>query len=118
MPGIAQIALGKQGMQSSRMGLGCMSIGLTMGSKDLYGKRALTQAQVDALIAKALEVGCTHLDTAQIYKSAVLLLTPPWMEWFWTTLFGARFSESLLSRSSAKGSGSRASATSRWLACR
>ena len=136
MAGGAQIALGKQGMQSSRMGLGCMGIGLTMGSKDLASglsrrpkstrssrnrsrcsraEPARPSARAAAL-ALALwlrfrakhrpadrarsspsQVGCTHLDTAQIYKSAVLLLTPQWMEGFWTTLFGARFSESLLS---------------------
>ena len=136
MAGGAQIALGKQGMQSSRMGLGCMGIGLTMGSKDLASglsrRPKLTRSSRNrsrcsraeparpsaraAALALALwlrfrakhrpadrarsspsQVGCTHLDTAQIYKSAVLLLTPQWMEGFWTTLFGARFSESLLS---------------------
>lgn len=65
------IALGKQGLKCGEQGLGCMSFGLTMPTGvDLYGKKTVTQEDVIAIVKRAVELGCNHLDTAQIYQSA------------------------------------------------
>eukprot|EP00746_Dinoflagellata_sp_MGD_P145698 gnl/MRDRNA2_/MRDRNA2_78276_c0_seq3.p1 gnl/MRDRNA2_/MRDRNA2_78276_c0~~gnl/MRDRNA2_/MRDRNA2_78276_c0_seq3.p1 ORF type:complete len:348 (+),score=66.10 gnl/MRDRNA2_/MRDRNA2_78276_c0_seq3:79-1122(+) len=47
-----------------------------MGSKDLYGKPSVQQDDVNALVARMVELGCNHIDTAQIYQSAVGLMVP------------------------------------------
>ncbi|MBO9533981.1 MAG: aldo/keto reductase [Solirubrobacteraceae bacterium] len=53
------VALGSQGLTVSRLGLGCM------GMSDFYGDRDETEAI--ATIHRALELGVTFLDTADMY---------------------------------------------------
>ena len=52
-------ALGRQGLVVSEIGLGCM------GMSEFYGARDDDEAI--ATIARALEIGVTHLDTADMY---------------------------------------------------
>jgi aryl-alcohol dehydrogenase-like predicted oxidoreductase len=52
-------ALGRQGLVVSEIGLGCM------GMSEFYGARDEDEAM--ATIARALEIGVTHLDTADMY---------------------------------------------------
>eukprot|EP00419_Tripos_fusus_P078508 CAMPEP_0172933682 /NCGR_PEP_ID=MMETSP1075-20121228/220629_1 /TAXON_ID=2916 /ORGANISM="Ceratium fusus, Strain PA161109" /LENGTH=385 /DNA_ID=CAMNT_0013795025 /DNA_START=14 /DNA_END=1172 /DNA_ORIENTATION=- len=70
------ITLGSQGLTCGPQGFGAMSIGLTMGSNDLYGKPSVKQDDVNTLVARMVELGCNHIDTAQIYQSAVGLMVP------------------------------------------
>ena len=70
------IPLGGQGLMSSRIGFGAMSIGINMNGKDLYGKKALDSRGVAELIKCCQQSGATHIDTAQLYKSAILLVAP------------------------------------------
>eukprot|EP00930_Biecheleria_cincta_P083444 TRINITY_DN73014_c0_g1_i1.p1 TRINITY_DN73014_c0_g1~~TRINITY_DN73014_c0_g1_i1.p1 ORF type:complete len:402 (+),score=86.88 TRINITY_DN73014_c0_g1_i1:54-1208(+) len=86
MAGTGQpIALGTQGLTCGQQGFGCMSFGLTMPSGvDLYGKKTVTQEEVTAIVKRAVELGCNHLDTAQIYQSALGLMLP-------SLFFGASF---------------------------
>jgi aryl-alcohol dehydrogenase-like predicted oxidoreductase len=53
--------LGKQGLKVSELGLGCM------GLSDFYSSSAATQAQGIELIHRALSLGVTFLDTADVY---------------------------------------------------
>ena len=53
------IALGRQGLEVSRQGLGCM------GMSDFYG--ALDDGESTATIHRALELGVTFFDTADMY---------------------------------------------------
>ena len=53
------IALGRQGLEVSRQGLGCM------GMSDFYGPR--DDAESTATIHRALELGVTFFDTADMY---------------------------------------------------
>jgi len=55
------VALGGQGLTVSRQGLGCM------GMSEFYGQR--DDAESVATIHRALELGVTLLDTADIYGS-------------------------------------------------
>lgn len=74
---LKQIALGGQGMQTSEIGLGGMSAGVTMGSKDIYGKPSKKPQDIDDLIVKLhKEVGLTHLDSAQMYNSLSIFMCP------------------------------------------
>ena len=53
------IALGRQGLKCGPQGFGCMSFGLTMpNGRDLYGKEAVTQDDVTAIVKRAVELGC------------------------------------------------------------
>jgi aryl-alcohol dehydrogenase-like predicted oxidoreductase len=53
--------LGKQGLTVSELGLGCM------GLSDFYSSSGVTEAQSISLIHRALALGCTFLDTADVY---------------------------------------------------
>jgi aryl-alcohol dehydrogenase-like predicted oxidoreductase len=55
--------LGRQGPQVSALGLGCMSIGI----HDIYTSSVKDDDAAVALIHRALELGITLLDTADIY---------------------------------------------------
>ncbi len=56
---IVTAPLGSQGAVTSRMGLGCM------GMSDFYGER--NDEESSATILRALDLGITHLDTADMY---------------------------------------------------
>src|SRR3954468_9331255 len=56
---IEQRALGQQGLQVPALGLGCM------GMSDFYGGR--DEAEAIATIHRALDLGITFLDTADMY---------------------------------------------------
>src|SRR5260370_38574299 len=53
--------VGKQGLSVSDLGLGCM------GLSDFYSSSAGTEAQGISLIHRALALGVTFLDTADVY---------------------------------------------------
>ena len=55
--------LGRQGPQVSALGLGCMSIGIA----DIYTSSVRGDDEAVALIHRALDLGITLLDTADIY---------------------------------------------------
>ena len=56
--GVKQLPLGKQGFITSEQGIGMMSVGITMGKSDLYGKRNDTSVDgVTALIQRCLQAG-------------------------------------------------------------
>src|SRR5947209_14784650 len=58
-----QRKLGRPGPDVSALGLGCMSIGIA----DVYTSSVLTGDAAVALIHRALDLGITFLDTADIY---------------------------------------------------
>ena len=51
--------LGTQGLEVSEIGLGCMGMSWAYGQTD--------EAESIATIHRAIELGCTFLDTAEIY---------------------------------------------------
>ncbi len=51
--------LGKQGLEVSAIGLGCM------GMTHAYGQR--DDAESIATIYRAIDLGCTYFDTAEVY---------------------------------------------------
>lgn len=53
--------LGDQGLEVSELGLGCM------GLSDFYSSSGASEAQGIALIQRALDLGVTFLDTADVY---------------------------------------------------
>src|SRR3954465_13692828 len=57
--GMTKIKLGSQGATVSRLGLGCM------GMSEFYGER--NDAESSATILRALDLGITLLDTADVY---------------------------------------------------
>ncbi len=62
--------LGLQGPQVSALGLGCMSIGIA----ETYTSSLQSDAQAVALIHRALDLGITLLDTADIYGESERLV--------------------------------------------
>lgn len=56
---LEKVKLGSQGARVSRLGLGCM------GMSDFYGTR--DDAESAATILRALDLGCSFLDTADMY---------------------------------------------------
>ncbi len=58
-------ALGTQGLQVSALGLGCMGMAGTGGPAAMYGAVDLPEAL--ATIDRALELGITFFDTAEVY---------------------------------------------------
>ncbi len=61
-----KVALGSQGLEVSVEGLGCMGMtGMASGQMSVYG--AADEAESIATIHRALELGVTLLDTADIY---------------------------------------------------
>jgi aryl-alcohol dehydrogenase-like predicted oxidoreductase len=61
-------SLGQNGPRVSAIGLGCMSLGLA----DVYTSSARDDASAIALIHRALELGVTLLDTANVYGDSEL----------------------------------------------
>ncbi|HWY23462.1 MAG TPA: aldo/keto reductase, partial [Nevskia sp.] len=55
--------LGTQGLEVSAIGLGCMSLGIA----DIYSSSLKDEASAIDLIHRALDLGTTLLDTANIY---------------------------------------------------
>ena len=76
---IKQIPLGTQGFTTSEQGLGMMSVGITMGKRDLYGKmNDVSNKGVEELISRAIKAGVTHFDTAQIYTNLSGMMLGSW----------------------------------------
>ena len=74
-----QIPLGTQGFTTSEQGLGMMSVGITMGKRDLYGKmNDVSNKGVAELISRAIKAGVTHFDTAQIYTNISGMMLGSW----------------------------------------
>jgi len=60
---LPQVPLGKQGLTVSAQGLGCMSMSALYSGFDTEA----AQAESLTVFDKALELGCTFLDTAEVY---------------------------------------------------
>ena len=76
---IKQIPLGTQGFTTSEQGLGMMSVGITMGKQDLYGKKNdVSKKGVAELISRSIKAGVTHFDTAQIYTNLSGMMLGSW----------------------------------------
>ena len=76
---IKQIPLGTQGFTTSEQGLGMMSVGITMGKRDLYGKmNDVSNKGVAELITRSIKAGVTHFDTAQIYTNLSGMMLGSW----------------------------------------
>ena len=74
-----QIQLGTLGFTTSEQGLGMMSVGITMGKRDLYGKmNDVSNKGVAELISRAIKAGVTHFDTAQIYTNISGMILGSW----------------------------------------
>ena len=56
---LAKRKLGRQGLEVSEIGLGCMGMSMAYGPAD--------ETESIATIHRALELGCTFLDTAEAY---------------------------------------------------
>lgn len=56
-----------------------MSVGITMGKRDLYGKRNdFSKTGVSELISRSIKAGVTHFDTAQIYTNISGMILGSW----------------------------------------
>jgi len=53
----AKVPLGSQGLQVSRVGLGCMG----------FGRATVSEEQAFSVLDRAVELGCTFFDTAEVY---------------------------------------------------
>ena len=62
--------LGGQGLTVSEIGLGCMSLGIA----DIYSSAIRSDQEAIALIHRAIDLGVTFLDTANIYGDSELKL--------------------------------------------
>ena len=60
--------LGRQGLSVSSVGFGCMSLGIA----DIYSSAIRTDDEAVALIHRAIDLGVTFLDTANIYGDSEL----------------------------------------------
>jgi aryl-alcohol dehydrogenase-like predicted oxidoreductase len=60
--------LGRQGLSVSSLGLGCMSLGIA----DVYSSSVRSDEDAVALIHRALDLGVTMLDTANVYGDSEL----------------------------------------------
>jgi aryl-alcohol dehydrogenase-like predicted oxidoreductase len=60
--------LGRQGLSVSALGLGCMSLGLS----EIYSSSVRNDDEAISLIHRALDLGVTFLDTANIYGDSEL----------------------------------------------
>ena len=60
--------LGRQGLSVSSVGLGCMSLGIA----DIYSSAIRSDDEAVALIHRAIDLGVTFLDTANIYGDSEL----------------------------------------------
>ncbi|RYY10255.1 MAG: aldo/keto reductase, partial [Cytophagaceae bacterium] len=69
MSTIAQVALGSQGLHVSAEGLGCMGMTGGVNGMSVYG--AADEAESLATLRRALELGVTLLDTADLYGPAL-----------------------------------------------
>src|ERR1700730_18633303 len=56
---LAKRKLGKEGLEGSEIGLGCMGMSYAYGTPD--------DEESTATIHRAIELGCTFLDTAEVY---------------------------------------------------
>ena len=56
---LAKRKLGKEGLEVSEIGLGCMGMSYAYGTPD--------NEESTATIHLAIELGCTFLDTAEVY---------------------------------------------------
>src|SRR5579864_6317195 len=62
--------LGRDGPSVSALGLGCMSIGIA----DVYTSSVQSEQQAVALLHRAMDIGITLLDTADVYGESERLV--------------------------------------------
>src|SRR4051795_11537384 len=60
--GLKKRKLGRQGLEVSEIGLGCMGMSASYGTPEERDDR-----ESIATIHRAIELGCTFLDTAEVY---------------------------------------------------
>src|SRR3954449_8342891 len=60
--GLKKRKLGRQGLEVSEIGLGCMGMSASYGTPEERDER-----ESIATIHRAIELGCTFLDTAEVY---------------------------------------------------
>src|SRR3954465_10919389 len=60
--GLKKRKLGRQGLEVSEIGLGCMGMSASYGTPEERDER-----ESIATIHRAVELGCTFLDTAEVY---------------------------------------------------
>src|SRR5262245_57427999 len=67
-PFMERRTLGRQGLSVSAVGFGCMSLGIA----DIYSSSIRSDQDAVALIHRAIDLGVTFLDTANIYGDSEL----------------------------------------------
>ncbi|PYQ54151.1 MAG: aldo/keto reductase, partial [Acidobacteria bacterium] len=60
--GLKKRKLGRQGLEVSEIGLGCMGMSASYGTPEERDER-----ESIATLHRAIELGCTFLDTAEVY---------------------------------------------------